>query len=170
MCEDTTYHKTEGIIRLVIEELLSKVSRLRHERDECVIDHAVTGSPSMTRDALHPVRCFLLLICIGPSNGLVMEQQEGPDDMTGGVDDGPNATPCPLCNSIHRGCTTKMTEAKQGNGELRWEGHLLICRVVLKAGAILNKGHKDVKHVRRDSEILMKVGGIILFVTKEDEA
>src|SRR5258707_3020733 len=118
MCEDTTYHKTEGIIRLVIEELLSKVSRLRHERDECVIDHAVTGSPSMTRDALHPVRCFLLLICIGPSNGLVMEQQEGPDDMMSGGDDGASTT-CPLCNSMHRGCTTEMTKLKQGDGKLR---------------------------------------------------
>src|SRR5260370_21021572 len=127
------------------------------------------GHSSMTRDALHPVRCFLLLICIGPSNGLVMEQQEGPDDTTGGVDDSPNATPCPLCNSIHGGCTTKMTKAKQGNGELRWEGHLLVCRVVLEAGAILNKGHKDVKHVRRDLEISTKAGDIILFVTKEDD-
>ena len=105
MCEDTTYHKTEGIIRLAIEELLSKVSRLRCERDECAIDHAVTRSPSMTRDALHPVRCFLLLICIGPSNGLVMEQQEGPDDMMSGVDDGPSvsgygpATALLLCGS-----------------------------------------------------------------------
>src|SRR5260370_41750393 len=72
MCEDTTYHKTEGIIRLAIEELLSKVSRLRCERDECAIDHAVTRSPSMTRDALHPVRCFLLLICIGPLNGVTL--------------------------------------------------------------------------------------------------
>ena len=76
MHEGTTYHKTEGIIRLAIKELLSKVSRLRHKRDECAINHAVTGSPSMTRDTLHPVRCFSLLICIGPSNGLVMEQQE----------------------------------------------------------------------------------------------
>ncbi len=169
MCEDTTYHKTEGIIRLVIEELLSKVSRFRCERDECAIDHAVTGSPSMTRDALHPVRCFLLLICIGPSNGLVMEQQEGPDDMMSGVDDSPSATPCPLCNSIHRGHTTKMTELKQGDGELRQDGHLLVHRVVLEAGAILDEGDEDVKGVRRDLEISMKVGGIILFVTKEDE-
>src|SRR5260370_1148060 len=145
MCEDTTYHKTEGIIRLAIKELLSNVSRFRCERDECAIDHAVTRSPSMTRDALHPVRCFSLLICIGPLNGLVMKQQEGPDDMMGGVDNSPNATPCPLSNSIHRGHTTEMTKAKQGNGELRWEGHLLICGVVLEAGAILNKGHKDVK-------------------------
>src|SRR5260370_21455580 len=166
MHEGTTYHKSEGIIRLAIEELLSKVSRFRCERDECAIDHAVTRSPSVTRDALHPVRCFLFLICIGPLNSLVMEQQEGPDDMMGGVDNGPNATPCPLCNSIHGGCTTDMTKVKQGDGKLRWEGHLIICRVVLEAGAILNKGHKDVKHVRRDSEISMKVGGIILFVTR----
>src|SRR5258705_13878749 len=119
MCEDTTYHKTEGIIKLAIEELLSKVSRLRCERDECANAHAVTRSPSMTRDALHPVRCFSLLICIGPSNGLVMEQQEGPDDTMSGVDDGPSTTPCPLRNSIHRGCTTKMTKPKQGDGKLR---------------------------------------------------
>src|SRR5260370_14081800 len=119
MCEDTTYHKTEGIIRLAIKELLSKVSRLRCKRDECAIDHAVTGSPSITRDTLHPVRCFSLLICIGPLNGLVMEQQEGPDDTMGGVDDGPSTTPHPLHNSIHRGCTTKMTKLKQGDGKLR---------------------------------------------------
>src|SRR5258708_17150799 len=119
MCEDTTYHKTEGIIRLVIEELLSKVSRFRCERDECAIDHAVTGSPSMTRDALHPVRYFSLLICIGPSNGLVMEQKEGLDDTMSGVDDSPSATPCPLCNSIHGGCTTEIAKPKQGDGKLR---------------------------------------------------
>ena len=47
---------------------------------------------------------------------------------------------------------------------------MLICRVVLEAGAILNKGHEYVKCVRRDSEILTKVGGIILFVTKENKA
>ena len=52
---------------------------------------------------------------------------------------------------------------------MRQDGHLLIHRVVLEAGAILDEGDKDVEGVRRDSEILMKVGGIILFVTKEDE-
>ena len=62
-----------------------------------------------------------------------------------------------------------MTEPKQGNGELGWDGHLLIHRVVLEAGAILNEEHEDVEHVRRDLEISMKVGGIILFVTKEDK-
>src|SRR5258707_1189526 len=119
MCEDTTYHKTEGIIRLAIEELLSKVSRLRCERDECAINHAVTRSPSMTRDTLHPVRCFSLLICIGPLNGLVMEQKEGPDDTMSRVDDSRSATPCALCNSIHGGCTTEMAKPKQGDGKLR---------------------------------------------------
>src|SRR5260370_17417007 len=150
MHEGTTYCKTEGIIRLAIEELLSKVSRFRCKRDECAINHAVTGSPSMTRDALHPVRCFSLLICIGPSNGLVMEQQEGPDDMMGGVDDSPNATPCPLCNSIHGGHTTEMTKAKQGDAKLRWEGHLLICIVVLEPGAILNNEHNTANHLTND--------------------
>src|SRR5260370_17616887 len=164
MHENTTYHKTEGIIGLEIEELLSKVSRFQCKRDECAINHTETGSPGMTRDALHPVRCFSLLICIGPLNGLVMEQQKGPHDMMGGVDDSPSATPCPLCNSFHGGGTTEMTELKQGDGKLGWDGHLLIQRVVLEAGAILNEGHKDIEHVRRDSEILTKVRCVILFL------
>ncbi len=46
---------------------------------------------------------------------------------------------------------------------------MLICRVVLEAGAILDEGDEDVEGVRRDLEISMKAGGITLFVTKEDE-
>src|SRR5258708_31852408 len=77
-----TYHKTKGIIGLMIEELLPKVSRFRCKRNECAINHAKTGSPGMTGHALHPVSCFSLLICIGPSNRLVMEQQKSLDHAT----------------------------------------------------------------------------------------
>src|SRR5258708_31505706 len=50
-----TYCKTEGIIGLMIKELLPKVSRFRCKRNECAINHTKTGSPGMTGHALHPV-------------------------------------------------------------------------------------------------------------------
>jgi len=37
-----TYHKTEGIIGLMIKELLPKVSGFRCKRSECAINHAKT--------------------------------------------------------------------------------------------------------------------------------
>ncbi len=66
--------------------------------------------------------------------------------------------------------TTKMAELKQSNGKLGWDWYLLILRVIPEARAILNEGHKDIESVRWDMEILMKAGGIILFVTNEDKS
>ena len=77
-----------------------------------------------------------------------MEQQKSLDDMMSEVDDSPSTTACPLCNGIHRGSTTKMTEMKQTNGELGWDQHLLILKVIPEARAILSEGHKDIESVR----------------------